>query len=90
MKMYFRILVFAVHTYKEEKKFNTHSEGLGRRLQLNCHTCIYYTNDGLIIRGIHTYTNDSLIVCVICTRTYLYYDRGTNIEIINTKVSPHK
>ena len=70
MKVYFWILVFAVRNDKEQKKFNILSEGLGRRLQLDCTTCIYYTNDGLIIRRMRTYTNDSLIVCGIWTCIY--------------------
>jgi hypothetical protein len=36
--MCFGILVFAVRTDKEEKKFHTLCEGLRRRLQLNCAT----------------------------------------------------
>jgi len=38
MSMYFGTLVFAERTDKEEKIFNTLSEGPARRLQLNCAT----------------------------------------------------
>jgi len=74
-----------VRTDKEEKKFNTPPpEGPGRRPQLDCAACIHYNNEGLIIRGIRTYTNGNLIVCGICA--CIYY---TNDSLILRGVSTY-